>query len=155
MIYIFDNGYDYSDHAIEFISTDGYPQAEAEALLTKYYRFDPNDNEWPFDDEDDYSSHFLVAKAQSVEWFEGAPRMLCSVVTYRPFRRNRLEGLTDEMMRCLIAGWFKELDERRESYRKHYENFPQPKRGKLLLDQHLEQVDADEEMIRRDFAQYV
>jgi hypothetical protein len=112
MIYIFDNGRDYSDHDITFVTTDGYDQGDAEKILRHSYSFEPS-----HDDEG-----FLVAKAADVEWWRGDLETLSWVLQWRECFDEAWvgdSGLFDlnqvrvETVRKPYEGWKGQIAERR------------------------------------------
>lgn len=127
MIIVWDNGHDYSDHAIYFIDTLDYDVSDCLKLLKA-----------------SNPEGFLVAKAHKIEWFEGGAAPVDGFVSFWSLDRNNRQVIYDikpETLKGFYVKW-KEFEEdllRRagESGRgKWYENVKQryDTQFKVLMD---------------------
>lgn len=124
MIYIFDNGESYSDHAIYFVSTEGYDPQDAEKILRHTY---------PFQDDGDARSHdhtFLVATVEKVEWYAGQPQMLHEVFHWRYLSEEFFKSLKPETQRKLYQAWRDKMAEGIRRSMRMRDNHRQPKRAR-------------------------
>ncbi len=58
-------------------------------------------------------------------------------------------------MRKLYEAWYGNIGIQRNEINKHYENFPQPKRGKLLKEQAHARLDADKKLLTEHLDSYL
>ena len=149
MIYIFDNGESYSDHSIEFISTDGFDPKDAETILRRCRQFG---DEPPRTDDDYcyYDNTFLVAKVDTVEWFAGRPMPLSELYHWRRTLKDpkeHFDQLKLETVKKLYDAWYAQIGIERNRINNLYENFPQPKRGRQLRESAHARLDEDKKLL--------
>jgi len=157
MIYIFDNGMDYSDHTITFVSTEGYTDEDAELLLRRVHRFG---DEPDTDEEENFSREygFLVAKVREIEWFAGKPQPLSDSYHWRYLMANpprHFDPLEIQTVEKLYADWVRDLDTHTEHLKEHYAKHPQPKRAAHLLADQTERRERDRKLLTETLDAYL
>lgn len=154
MIYIFDNGGEYSDHQIDFIDTGSFDTNDAEIILRRCFQFG-DEAEWP---QDQNHREFLIAKVKKVEWYAGSPRSLSDVYHWRMTLRDphkSFDCLSLDTVKKLYESWYGNIGLQKKEINTRYDNFPQPKRGQRLKEAAHERLDQEKNELTTHMDSYI